>query len=69
MISELEWLAHLRSKGLIVPDGVLNRNGEFITVATTDGNAEYYATLMRWIEGDRLDKKYLPRIIFERWGN
>ncbi|MBT2763354.1 phosphotransferase [Paenibacillus sp. ISL-20] len=59
VISELEWLAHLRSKGLIVPDGVLNRNGEFITVATTDGNAEYYATLMRWIEGDRLDKKVL----------
>lgn len=57
--SELEWLAHLNSKGLVVPDGVRNRKGEFITAATTDEKAQYYATLMRWIEGDRLHKKAL----------
>ncbi|GLX68007.1 phosphotransferase enzyme family protein [Paenibacillus glycanilyticus] len=57
--SELRWLAHLRSKGLVVPDGVLNRNGEFITVVSKEDKAEYYATLMRWIEGDRLDKNAL----------
>jgi len=59
VISELEWLVHLRRKGLVVPDGIQNQNGEFITVVTMDEKAKYYATLMRWIEGDRLDKKVL----------
>ncbi|WP_127531572.1 phosphotransferase enzyme family protein [Paenibacillus kobensis] len=57
--SELEWLAHLRGKGLIVPEGVRNQSGEFITVTTMTDDADagpYYATLMRWIEGERLTK-------------
>ncbi|KRE28211.1 phosphotransferase enzyme family protein [Paenibacillus sp. Soil522] len=58
-VSELEWLAALRRKGLIVPEVVLNREGAFVTDTATSGGQRYYATLLRWIEGERLDKRVL----------
>ena len=55
-VSELVWLAALRRKGLIVPEGVCNREGELVTNTATSGNQQYYATLLKWVEGERLDK-------------
>lgn len=58
-VSELEWLASLRHKGIVVPEVVLNRRGAFVTDTPTSGGQRYYATLLRWIEGERLDKRAL----------
>ncbi|AOZ94022.1 phosphotransferase enzyme family protein [Paenibacillus crassostreae] len=58
-VSELEWLATLRSKDLVVPEAVLNREGAFVTDTSTGGGQRYYATLLRWIEGEHLDKRVL----------
>lgn len=55
-ISELEWLSAMKSKGLILPEAVSNREGAFLTDAATRGGQRFYSTLLRWIEGDRLEK-------------
>ena len=55
-LSELEWLAAIRRKGLIVPEGVMNREGELITEYCHKRLLKYYATLLKWVEGERLDK-------------
>jgi Ser/Thr protein kinase RdoA (MazF antagonist) len=58
-VSELEWLATLRYKGLVVPEAVLNREGAFVTDTSPSGGQRYYATLLRWVEGERMDKRAL----------
>lgn len=67
-ISELEWLATLRRKGLVVPEAVLNREGAFVTNTATSGGQRYYATMLRWIEGERLDKKALTEESIRKMG-
>ncbi|MFD2610822.1 phosphotransferase enzyme family protein [Paenibacillus gansuensis] len=68
IISELEWLATLKRKGLDVPEAIVNREGALVThTATTDGH-RYYVTLLRWIEGERLDKKVLTEEKIRKMG-
>lgn len=58
-VSELEWLATLRYKGIVVSEAVLNQRGAVVTdIATSDGQL-YYVTLLKWIEGEHLDKRAL----------
>ena len=57
LISELRWLSHLKSKGLVVPECVLNQDAELITVVTVVDKTKYYATLMTWIEGKQIHKR------------
>lgn len=58
-LSELEWLATLKHKGIVVSEAVLNRRGVFVTDAATSDGQLYYATLLKWIEGEHLDKRAL----------
>ncbi|CAM3428196.1 phosphotransferase [Paenibacillus lupini] len=55
-LSELEWLNHLGRKEIIVPNGVMNREISLITTLPDEDGQTYYATLLRWVEGERLDK-------------
>jgi Ser/Thr protein kinase RdoA (MazF antagonist) len=55
-LSELEWLNHLGRKEIIVPNGVMNREGSLITTLPDEDGQTYYATMLRWVEGERLDK-------------
>ncbi|MCQ6563770.1 phosphotransferase enzyme family protein [Paenibacillus mendelii] len=66
-ISELEWLAALRGKGLIVPEGVPNRDGFLVTDAATRVGPSY-TTLLRWVEGEILDREALTEEAFRRIG-
>lgn len=56
IVSELEWMFSLKSKGLILPEAVPSRGGAFITDTSTSGGQRYDSTLLRWIEGERLEK-------------
>lgn len=56
ILSELEWLNHLRRKEIIVPNGVMNREDSLITIIPGVDGQIYYATMLRWVEGERLDK-------------
>ncbi|QGQ99188.1 aminoglycoside phosphotransferase [Paenibacillus psychroresistens] len=67
-LSELEWLVALRRKGLVVPEAVLNREGVFVTDTATSGGHRYYATLLKWVEGERLDKKALTEMSIRKMG-
>ncbi|MBP3963235.1 phosphotransferase enzyme family protein [Paenibacillus lignilyticus] len=57
--SELEWLANLRHKGLIVPVAISNHEGEFITNVESREGLRYYATLLKWVEGETIPKGML----------
>ncbi|WP_199618341.1 hypothetical protein [Paenibacillus alkalitolerans] len=54
--SELEWLSAMKSMGLILPEAVSNQEGVFVTDAATSGGQRFYSSLLRWIEGERLEK-------------
>ncbi|WP_219836228.1 phosphotransferase enzyme family protein [Paenibacillus sp. R14(2021)] len=66
--SELEWLAFLRSKGTIVPHGVPNRAGGMIVHLVLDDGQRFDATLLTWIEGERLDRGTLTEDHIARMG-
>lgn len=66
--SELEWLASLRYKGFVVPEAMLNRVGAYVTDTATSGGQRYYATMLRWIEGERLDKRALTAESVQKMG-
>ncbi|MFC4099094.1 phosphotransferase enzyme family protein [Paenibacillus xanthanilyticus] len=51
--SELEWLAALKRKGLMIPEAVANRDGAFLTDASTHGGQQLTATVLTWIEGEQ----------------
>lgn len=67
-VSELEWLSALRSKGLTLPEAVSNREGAFVTNAVTSGGQRFYSTLLRWIEGERLEKEALTDELTRKMG-
>ncbi|MBD7969560.1 phosphotransferase enzyme family protein [Paenibacillus gallinarum] len=54
--SELEWTSAMKSKGITLPVAVRNREGSLVTTAYTDDGKQYYATLLTWVEGERLEK-------------
>lgn len=66
--SELEWLAYLRHKELIVPVAISNHEGEFITNAESREGLRYYATLLKWVEGDTIHKGMLTTENVHRLG-
>ncbi|TLS51708.1 aminoglycoside phosphotransferase [Paenibacillus antri] len=66
--SELEWLFSLKSKGLSVPEAVSNREGAFITDTLTINGQRFYSTLLRWIEGERLEKGELAEEVVRKMG-
>lgn len=69
IISELEWLSAMKRKGLILPVAVPNRQGAFVTdVATRDG-LRFSSTLLRWIEGERLEKGALTEEAIRKMGS
>jgi Ser/Thr protein kinase RdoA (MazF antagonist) len=67
-ISELEWLATLKRKGLILPEAVPNWEGAFVTDAATSGGQQLHATLLRWIEGARLERGALSEEAIRKVG-
>ncbi|MDQ0061379.1 phosphotransferase enzyme family protein [Paenibacillus harenae] len=67
-ISELEWLSEMKSKGLILPAAVPNRQGAFVTDAATSDGLRFYSTLLRWIEGERLEKGALTEEAIRKMG-
>ncbi|MDQ6421648.1 phosphotransferase [Paenibacillus sp. LHD-117] len=67
-ISELQWLSAMKSKGLILPEAVPNREGAFVTDATTSTGQRFYSTLLRWIEGERLEKGALTEEAIRKMG-
>lgn len=67
-ISELEWLSVMKSKGLILPEAVPNREGAFVTDAATIGGQRFYSTLLKWIEGERLEKGVLSEEATRKMG-
>ena len=46
----------------------MNREGELVTNTAISGNQQYYATLLRWVEGERLDKKALTEEHIRKMG-
>ncbi|TYP74503.1 phosphotransferase enzyme family protein [Paenibacillus methanolicus] len=50
--SELEWLTALKRKGLAIPEAVANRDGAYVTTASTCGGQQLHATVLTWIEGE-----------------
>jgi Ser/Thr protein kinase RdoA (MazF antagonist) len=55
ILSELEWLKALNQTGqLIVPEGVANRSGSYITDVGKQKGLHGWVTLMRWVEGEHL---------------
>ncbi|QJD82922.1 phosphotransferase enzyme family protein [Cohnella herbarum] len=67
-ISELEWLAALKLKGLILPEAISNREGDFVTNAATSDGQQCHATLLRWIEGERLKREELSEEAIRKMG-
>ncbi|XEC95928.1 phosphotransferase enzyme family protein [Paenibacillus tarimensis] len=67
-LSEVEWLSALKSKGIIVPEAVPNREGTFVTDATAGGGQRFYSTLLRWIEGERLERGALTEETVRKMG-
>lgn len=66
--SELEWLAALRRKGLIVPEAIPNMEGALVTDTYLSGGQQSYVTSLRWIEGERLDKGALTGEAIRKMG-
>ncbi|WP_160031589.1 phosphotransferase enzyme family protein [Paenibacillus sp. An7] len=54
--SELEWTSAMKSKGITLPVAVRNREGSLVTTAYSDDGKLYHATLLTWVEGERLEK-------------
>ncbi|WP_454191290.1 phosphotransferase enzyme family protein [Paenibacillus sp. Marseille-Q7038] len=54
--SELEWTTAMKRKGITLPVGVRNREGSFVTTTYSDDGKPYHATLLTWVEGERLEK-------------
>lgn len=54
--SELEWMGALKHKGLILPEAVPNREGALITNAAAGDGQSFHTTLLKWIEGERLER-------------
>lgn len=50
----LDWLAE--RDGLIVPTGVVNRDGSFVTEVETDRNQRWPVTVLRWIDGEHCEE-------------
>ncbi|MBO9610116.1 MAG: phosphotransferase [Paenibacillaceae bacterium] len=67
-ISAFEWMVFLKSKGVIVPQVVSNREGVFITDTPVSGGQRYYSTMLNWIEGERLEKGALRKRQSIKWG-
>lgn len=55
-LSELEWLAALKSKNVALSEPVANRAGVFITDTATNDGQRFYATLLKWTEGNFLGR-------------
>ncbi len=66
--SELKWLAFLRNKSFVVPEAILNRVGASVTDSSSGGGQKYYVSLLRWIEGERLDKRALTAESVQKMG-
>lgn len=50
--SELAWLSSLQSDtSLVLPEPIVNLNGELVTGVSTDSEPETLCTLMSWVEG------------------
>jgi Ser/Thr protein kinase RdoA (MazF antagonist) len=69
ILSELEWLFALKSRGLILPEAVSNREGALITDTSAGDGQHLYATLLRWVEGERIDKGALTEEAISRMGS
>ncbi|MFB9328966.1 phosphotransferase enzyme family protein [Paenibacillus aurantiacus] len=66
--SELEWLTALSTKGLVVPETVVNDDGETITDCEAGGGQRYFATVLTWIEGERPERGALTEEGIRHWG-
>ncbi|QYR20216.1 phosphotransferase [Paenibacillus sp. sptzw28] len=66
--SELEWLSAMKRKGLILPEALPNREGAFVTETSTSCGKMFYATFLRWIEGERLDRGGLTEEAIRKMG-
>lgn len=67
-LSELEWLSAMKSKGLVLPEGVPNREGAFVVEAATSDGQRFYSSLLRWIEGERLERGALTEETIRKMG-
>lgn len=68
-VSEIEWLFALKSKGLILPVAVTNREGTFITETSLSDGQRFYSSLMRWVEGNHVDKSELTEEAIRKTGS
>jgi Ser/Thr protein kinase RdoA (MazF antagonist) len=68
-LSELEWLFALKSKGLILPEGVWNREGALITDTSAVDGQHFYATLLRWVKGEHVDNGALTEEAISKMGS
>ncbi|MCU5772064.1 phosphotransferase [Erwiniaceae bacterium BAC15a-03b] len=59
--SELHWLNALRDTGVVVPQAVLNRQGEAVQTLTLPDGGERYVVLFHWIEGEMPTTDVDPR--------
>lgn len=58
-VSEMEWLEYLaRVEGLVVPTGVPNREGSYVTEAETGRGQSWKVSVLRWIDGDHWEGQY-----------
>ncbi|MFJ8529919.1 phosphotransferase enzyme family protein [Bacillus sp. NPDC094106] len=53
ILAEINWLMALQ-KRMLVPDVVLNKNGEWITCVTEDGESIHYFVVFRFINGSSI---------------
>ncbi|WP_167859508.1 phosphotransferase enzyme family protein [Paenibacillus cymbidii] len=67
-ISAFEWMVFLKSKGVIIPEVVSNREGTFITDTPVSGGQRHYSTMLNWIEGERLEKGALTEASIHKMG-
>ncbi|WP_028611382.1 phosphotransferase enzyme family protein [Paenibacillus harenae] len=67
-VSELEWLSALKSKGLNLPAAVPDRQGDFVTETADNDGQRFYSTLLKWIEGERLEKGALTEEAVRKMG-
>ncbi|WP_437613014.1 phosphotransferase enzyme family protein [Erwinia sp. V71] len=59
--SELQWLDALRETGIMVPQAVLNTQGEAVQTLTLPDGSTRYAVLFHWIEGEMPTTEVDPR--------
>ncbi|MEM7584363.1 MAG: amino acid adenylation domain-containing protein, partial [Acidobacteriota bacterium] len=53
--AEMIWLSHLASAGLIVPDPVATRDGDWVVRARVDGLEARCVVMTRWVPGEILE--------------